>query len=108
MERLPDFIRARLRQIAHSKPPPKTLLVILRELAQEYKAFLSDDAARGVVDGKPRLEEAPGFALGAEAYRQKNAWARLRRRFLEHVNRHHVEHARSQSAEANKRAEMRL
>ena len=54
MERLPDFIRARLRQLAHSKPPPKILLAILRELAQEYKACLSDDAAR-VVDW-----QAPG------------------------------------------------
>jgi hypothetical protein len=55
METLPDFIRARLRQLAHSKPPPKRLLAILRELAQEYKAFLSDDAARRVVDW-----QAPG------------------------------------------------
>jgi hypothetical protein len=46
MERLPDFIRARLRQLAQSKPPPKRLLAVLRELAQEYKAVLSDDAAR--------------------------------------------------------------
>ena len=59
MERLPDFIRARLRQIAHSKPPPKTLLAILRELAQEYKAFLSDDAARGVVDWQAATHRKP-------------------------------------------------
>jgi hypothetical protein len=46
MERLPDFIRARLWQLAQSKPPPKRLLTVLRELAQEYKVVLSDDAAR--------------------------------------------------------------
>jgi hypothetical protein len=46
METLPDFIRARLRQLAHDKPPPRRLLAALRELAQEYKAFLSGDAAK--------------------------------------------------------------
>jgi hypothetical protein len=46
MERLPDFIRARLWLLARSKPPPNRLLAALRELAQEYKAVLSDDAAR--------------------------------------------------------------
>jgi len=45
METLPDFIRVRLRQLAHDKPPPRRLLAVLRELAQEYKAFLSGDAA---------------------------------------------------------------
>jgi hypothetical protein len=44
METLPDFIRVRLRQLAHDKPPPRRLLAVLRELAQEYKAFLSGDA----------------------------------------------------------------
>ena len=28
------------------KPPPRRLLAVLRELAQEYKAFLSADAAK--------------------------------------------------------------
>jgi hypothetical protein len=46
METLPDFIRARLRQLAQDKPPPKRLLAVLREIAQEYKAFLSGDAAK--------------------------------------------------------------
>ena len=46
METLPDFIRARLWQLAQDKPPPSRLLAVLRELAQEYKAFLSDDAAK--------------------------------------------------------------
>jgi hypothetical protein len=46
MERLPDFVRARLWQLSQSKPPPTRLLADLRELAQEYKAVLSDDAAR--------------------------------------------------------------
>jgi hypothetical protein len=46
METLPDFIRARLRQLARDKPPPRRLLAVLRELAQEYKAFLSGDAAK--------------------------------------------------------------
>ena len=42
----PEFIRARLRQLADGKLPPQELLAILRELAQEYKTFLSDDAAK--------------------------------------------------------------
>jgi hypothetical protein len=46
MEMRPDFIRARLRQLAHDKPPPRRLLAVLRELAQEYKAFVSGDAAK--------------------------------------------------------------
>jgi hypothetical protein len=46
METLPDFIRIRLRQLAYDKPPPRRLLAVLRELAQEYKAFLSGDAAK--------------------------------------------------------------
>jgi hypothetical protein len=46
METLPDFIRARLRQLAHDKPPPRRLIAVLRELAQEYKAFLSGDEAK--------------------------------------------------------------
>jgi hypothetical protein len=45
METLPDFIRVRLRQLAHDKPPPTRLLAVLRELAQEYKGFLSGDVA---------------------------------------------------------------
>jgi hypothetical protein len=45
METLPDFILARLRQLAHDKPPPRRFLAALRELAQEYKAFLSGNAA---------------------------------------------------------------
>jgi hypothetical protein len=45
METLPDFIRTRLRQLAFDKPPPRRLLAVLCELAQEYKAFLSGDAA---------------------------------------------------------------
>jgi hypothetical protein len=35
MEMLPDFIRARLRLLAHSKLPPKRLLAILRNLAED-------------------------------------------------------------------------
>jgi hypothetical protein len=46
METLPDFVRVRLRQLAYDKPPPRTLLTVLRELAQEYKVFLSGDAAK--------------------------------------------------------------
>jgi hypothetical protein len=46
METLPDFIRARLRQLAYDKPPPRRLLAVLRELAREYKAFLSGDATK--------------------------------------------------------------
>jgi hypothetical protein len=46
METLPDFIRARLWQLAQDKPPPSRLLAVLRELAQEYKAFLSGDAVK--------------------------------------------------------------
>jgi hypothetical protein len=46
METPPDFIRIRLRQLAYDKPPPRRLLAILRELAREYKAFLSGDAAK--------------------------------------------------------------
>jgi hypothetical protein len=45
METLPDFIRVRLRQLAYDKPPRRRLLAVLRELAQEYKAFLSGDVA---------------------------------------------------------------
>jgi hypothetical protein len=46
METLPDFIRARLRLLAGSKLPPTRLLTILRKLAEEYKAFLAEKAAR--------------------------------------------------------------
>ena len=46
METLPEFILAPLRQLAHDRPPPRTLLAVLRELAQEYKAFLSGDPAK--------------------------------------------------------------
>jgi hypothetical protein len=46
METLPDFIRARLRLLADSKLPPTRLLTILRKLAEQYKAFLSEKAAR--------------------------------------------------------------
>jgi hypothetical protein len=46
METLPDFIRIRLRQLAYDKPSPRRLLAVLRELAREYKAFLSGDAAK--------------------------------------------------------------
>jgi hypothetical protein len=46
METLPDFIRIRLRQLAYEKPPPGRLLAALRELAQEYKAFMSGDTAK--------------------------------------------------------------
>jgi hypothetical protein len=46
MEMLPDFIRARLRLLANSKLPPKRLLAVLRNLAQEYKAFLLENPAR--------------------------------------------------------------
>jgi hypothetical protein len=46
METLPDFIRARLRLLADSKLPPTRMLTILRKLAEEYKAFLSEKAAR--------------------------------------------------------------
>jgi hypothetical protein len=46
METLPDFVRVRLRQLAYDKPPPSTLLTVLRELAREYKVSLSGDAAK--------------------------------------------------------------
>ena len=46
METPPEFILTRLRRLAHVKLHPQELLAILRELAQEYKAFLFDDAVR--------------------------------------------------------------
>jgi hypothetical protein len=46
METLPDFIRIRLRQLAHEKPSPRRLPAVLRELAREYKVLLSGDAAK--------------------------------------------------------------
>jgi hypothetical protein len=46
METLPDFIRIRLRQLAHEKPSPRRLFAVLRELAREYKVLLSGDAAK--------------------------------------------------------------
>jgi hypothetical protein len=46
MEWPPEFILTRLRQLARVKLRPPELLAILRELAQEYKAFLSGNAAR--------------------------------------------------------------
>ena len=46
METPPEFILSRLRRLAHVKLLPQELLGILRELAQEYKAVLFDDAVR--------------------------------------------------------------
>ncbi len=46
MEALPEFILTRLRRLADAKLLPQELLAILRELAQEYKAFLSTDLAK--------------------------------------------------------------
>jgi hypothetical protein len=46
MEWPPEFILARLRQLAHTKLQPSELLAVLRNLAQEYKAFLSSNALR--------------------------------------------------------------
>jgi hypothetical protein len=46
MEWPPEFILARLRQLARVKLQPTELLAILRELALQYKAFLADNAWR--------------------------------------------------------------
>ena len=46
MERPPEFILARLRQLARVKLQPSELLAILRELALQYKAFLAGNAGR--------------------------------------------------------------
>ena len=46
MEWPPEFILTRLRQMARLKLRPRELLAALRELAQEYKAFLSGNAVR--------------------------------------------------------------
>jgi hypothetical protein len=46
MEWPPEFILARLRQLARIKLQPTELLAILRELALQYKAFLADNAWR--------------------------------------------------------------
>ena len=60
MERLPDFIRARLWLLARSKPPPNRLLAALRELkgisivpAQpDYTQQIVDKRIRAAVEGK--------------------------------------------------------
>jgi hypothetical protein len=46
MEWPPEFILARLRQLARDKLQPSELLTILRELAQQYKGFLANNAWR--------------------------------------------------------------
>jgi len=46
MEWPPEFILTRLRQLRRVKLRPPELIAFLRELAQEYKAFLSGNAAR--------------------------------------------------------------
>jgi hypothetical protein len=46
MEWPPEFILTRLRQLARLKLKPRELLACLRELVQEYKAFLSGNAVR--------------------------------------------------------------
>jgi hypothetical protein len=46
MEWPPEFILTRLRQLARLKLRRRELLAALRELAQEYKAFLSGNAVR--------------------------------------------------------------
>ena len=46
METPPEFILTRLRRLAHVELLPQELLAILRELPQQYKAFLFDDAVR--------------------------------------------------------------
>ena len=46
MEWPPESILTRLRQLARLKLQPRELLAALRELTQEYKAFLSGNAVR--------------------------------------------------------------
>jgi hypothetical protein len=46
MEWPPEFILTRLRRLAHLKLQPRELLAALRELALQYKAFLSGNAVR--------------------------------------------------------------
>ena len=46
MEWPPEFILTPLRQLARLKLQPRELLASVRELAREYKAFLSDNAVR--------------------------------------------------------------
>jgi len=46
MEWPPEFILTRLRQLGRLKLQPRELLAALRELAGEYKAFLSGNAVR--------------------------------------------------------------
>jgi hypothetical protein len=46
MEWPPEFILNRLRQLARIKLQRPELLALLRELAQDYKAFLSGKAVR--------------------------------------------------------------
>ena len=46
MEWPPEFILARLRQLARLKLQPPELLAVLRELALQYKAYLSGNAVR--------------------------------------------------------------
>jgi hypothetical protein len=46
MEWPPEFILTRLRQLARLKLQPRELLAALRELALQYKAYLSGSAVR--------------------------------------------------------------
>ena len=46
MEWPPEFILTRLRQLTRVKLQPPELLAVLRELALQYKAFLSGNAVR--------------------------------------------------------------
>ncbi len=46
MEWPPEFILTRLRQLARLKLQSRELLAALRELALQYKTFLSDKAVR--------------------------------------------------------------
>ena len=63
MEWPPEFILTRLRQLARLKLQPRELLGALRDLAQQYKAFLSGNEVRqpkkllaGVDDERRRKE----------------------------------------------------
>jgi hypothetical protein len=56
MEWPPEFILTRLRPLARLKLQPREVLAALRELAEEYKAFLSCNAVRQDVWG-PRCSD---------------------------------------------------
>jgi hypothetical protein len=82
METLPDFVRVRLRQLAYDKPPPRTLLTVLRELAQEYKVFLSGDAAK--IDHQKCGARSMAFAGDMEAV-SVSVLQEVHRRLIDHT-----------------------